>query len=294
MESMKSVILAGGVGTRLWPLSRTYNPKQFLKMNGTSLFQETYKRAMRLSKPEDIYVVTHRDHHYLALNQIEELNQNVPDGRILSEPVGKNTLPAITWAILEIEKESGESLVAVFPSDHYLGEDAMDEIAAAGRIAGDFLVTFGIPPTHPHTGYGYIAPGDPLSLGFRVSRGVILQFIRGEGDLSDGCVDDPKLVDLKVDFTLFHFLDGFAHIHGDGAAFRVGHQAAGTQDAPEGTNLTHHGRHGDDHVDIGPSAFDFLDILLETYKISARIFGFLLLVGGNQSQYPDLFSCSMG
>lgn len=170
MESIKSVILAGGVGTRLWPLSRTYNPKQFLKMNGTSLFQETYKRALRLSKPEDIYVVTHRDHHYLVLNQIEELNQNVPDGRILSEPVGKNTLPAITWAMLEIEKEFGESLVAVFPSDHYLGEDAMDEIAAAARIARDFLVTFGIPPTHPHTGYGYIALGDPLPLGFRVSK----------------------------------------------------------------------------------------------------------------------------
>ncbi len=170
MESIKSVILAGGVGTRLWPLSRTYNPKQFLKMNGASLFQETYKRALQVSSPEEIYIVTHRDHHYLALNQLEELKQDIPDGRILDEPMGKNTLPAITWAMLEIEKEFGESLVAVFPSDHYLEQDAMEEITAAGEIGQDYLVTFGIQPTHPHTGYGYIAPGEPLSRGFRVRK----------------------------------------------------------------------------------------------------------------------------
>ncbi len=170
MDSIKSIILAGGVGTRLWPLSRTYNPKQFLKLNGTSLFQETYRRALSLSKPEEIFVVTHRDHQYLALNQLEELKQEVPDNRILSEPVGKNTLPAITWAMLEIEREFGESLVAVFPSDHYLDGSAMEEIRAAGRIAREFLVTFGIPPTHPHTGYGYIDPGDPLPVGARVRK----------------------------------------------------------------------------------------------------------------------------
>ncbi|MDI9632538.1 MAG: mannose-1-phosphate guanylyltransferase/mannose-6-phosphate isomerase [Methanolinea sp.] len=170
MESIVSVILAGGVGTRLWPLSRTYNPKQFLKLDGTSLFQETYRRACQISRPEQIYVVTHMHHHYLAANQLEELKVAVPEGRILSEPEGRNTLPAITWAMLEVEREFGDSLVAIFPSDHYLGQGAMDEVASARGIADDYLVTFGVPPTHPHTGYGYISPGDPLPVGFRVQK----------------------------------------------------------------------------------------------------------------------------
>ncbi|MCQ8894679.1 MAG: mannose-1-phosphate guanylyltransferase/mannose-6-phosphate isomerase [Methanolinea sp.] len=170
MDSIKSVILAGGVGTRLWPLSRTYNPKQFLKLNGKSLFQETYRRALQISSPGEIYVVTQSDHQYLVRNQLEEMNEGIDDTRLLKEPVGKNTLPAITWAMGEIEKEYGKSLVAIFPSDHYLGDSAMEEVSAARAIAGDYLVTFGVPPTYPHTGYGYIAPGESLPIGAKVSK----------------------------------------------------------------------------------------------------------------------------
>lgn len=170
MESIKSVILAGGVGTRLWPLSRTFYPKQFLKVNGHSLFQETYLRALHLSEPGEIYVVTNEAHQYLVKSQLEDLDAAIPDGMVLREPVGRNTLPAIAWAMQEIRDTSGDSLVAIFPSDHHLGEGAMGEIRAAGVTAKQYLVTFGIRPTHPNTGYGYIDPGDPLPVGFKVRK----------------------------------------------------------------------------------------------------------------------------
>jgi mannose-1-phosphate guanylyltransferase/mannose-6-phosphate isomerase len=168
MNSLKSVILAGGVGTRLWPLSRTYQPKQFLKIEGYSLFQETFLRALRLSAPGDIIIVTNEVHQFLVRNQIEELGHILSEHQVLKEPVGKNTLPAITWAMSEIRKRFGESDVVIFPSDHKLGESATDEIKEAAGIASDYLVLFGIPPTHPNTGYGYIAQGTPLASGSRV------------------------------------------------------------------------------------------------------------------------------
>ena len=170
MGSIKSVILAGGVGTRLWPLSRTYYPKQFLKMNGQSLFQETFLRAMNLSAQDEVYVVTNKIHQYLVRNQLEDMGISIPDRMVLKEPSGRNTLPAITWAMQEVRDTFGESVVAVLPSDHHLGEGAMEEIASARAISGEYLVTFGVPPTHPHTGYGYIDPGDPLAVGCKVRR----------------------------------------------------------------------------------------------------------------------------
>jgi mannose-1-phosphate guanylyltransferase/mannose-6-phosphate isomerase len=170
MNPLKSVILAGGVGTRLWPLSRTFQPKQFLKIDGHSLFQETFLRALRLSAPGDIIIVTNEVHQYLVSNQLEELGYVLSESQVLKEPVGKNTLPAITWAMSEIRKRFGESEVVIFPSDHKLGESATDEIKGATGIASEYLVLFGIPPTHPNTGYGYIAQGAPLAAGYRVQE----------------------------------------------------------------------------------------------------------------------------
>lgn len=170
MNSLKAVILAGGVGTRLWPLSRTYQPKQFLKFNGYSLFQETFLRALRLCAPCDIMIVTNEVHQYLVLNQVEELGHVLVESQVLKEPVGKNTLPAITWAMSEIQRRFGESDVVIFPSDHKLGESATDEIKEAVGIASGYLVLFGIPPTHPNTGYGYIAQGTLIGAGYKVQE----------------------------------------------------------------------------------------------------------------------------
>ncbi|PKL60583.1 MAG: mannose-1-phosphate guanylyltransferase/mannose-6-phosphate isomerase [Methanomicrobiales archaeon HGW-Methanomicrobiales-4] len=168
MSSIYSVILAGGVGTRLWPLSRTHYPKQFLQMNGYSLFQETYLRALALSEPEDILVVTNEIHHFLVIDQITELGHTIEESRLLKEPEGRNTLPAITWAVRVIGKTDPAAIVVVFPSDHMLGHEAIEEIRGASELGSENLVTFGIRPASAHTGYGYIAPGEKVGSGFRV------------------------------------------------------------------------------------------------------------------------------
>jgi mannose-1-phosphate guanylyltransferase / mannose-6-phosphate isomerase len=162
---MKSIILAGGVGTRLWPLSREYYPKQFIQLDGLSLFQKTYERAVRLSGPENIFVVTNEIHRYLVSNQADELGYVLDESHLLVEPEGKNTLPAIGWAMQRIRNAEPHATAAVFPSDHVLGDDALDQIRAAEPNAKKYLVTFGVKPTSPHTGYGYIRPGKPLAVG---------------------------------------------------------------------------------------------------------------------------------
>ena len=162
---MKSIILAGGVGTRLWPLSREYYPKQFIQLDGYSLFQKTVERATKLSAPDEIYVVTNEIHLYLVRNQIEEMGCTLADDHILAEPMGKNTLPAIAWAMQRIRSLSPSATAVVFPSDHLLGETALDQIRAAEPLARKNLVTFGIRPVSPHTGYGYIKPGRVLTIG---------------------------------------------------------------------------------------------------------------------------------
>jgi mannose-1-phosphate guanylyltransferase/mannose-6-phosphate isomerase len=167
---MKSIILAGGVGTRLWPLSREYYPKQFIQLDGLSLFQQTVKRAFRLSKPDEIYVVTNEIHQYLVRNQIEELGLTIADDHLLAEPAGKNTLPAIAWAMQCIRSVSPHATAVVFPSDHLLGDAALDQIRAAEPLAKTYLVTFGIRPASHHTGYGYIRPGKRLTNGHVVDE----------------------------------------------------------------------------------------------------------------------------
>src|SRR6056297_2447290 len=94
---MKTIILAGGSGTRLWPLSRERYPKQFIKFQGKkeSLFQETFKRSMLLSDIEDIYVVTNEKYRFLVMGAVEELGYSYKEENILVEPEAKNTLPAI-------------------------------------------------------------------------------------------------------------------------------------------------------------------------------------------------------
>ena len=158
---MRAVILAGGSGTRLWPLSRERFPKQFLPLLGhRSLLQDTIARV-RPVVGDDVWVVTTGDVRFLAAQQLREVGLD-PQGRVLCEPAGRNTAPAIGLAAL---LSAPEDVLLVLPSDHAIRNDQVfrDALLAARPAAeAGFLVTFGISPSRPETGYGYIRVGRPL------------------------------------------------------------------------------------------------------------------------------------
>jgi mannose-1-phosphate guanylyltransferase / mannose-6-phosphate isomerase len=162
VRSVTPVILCGGSGTRLWPLSRAGFPKQFLALQGnTSLFQNTVTRLLALASTaldlQPCLVVTHEDHRFLVLEQMRELK--LLEATLLLEPVARNTAAALTLAALQATHAGGDSILVTSPSDHYLADAASYtrslhqavEVAATGAIA-----TLGIQPTLPETGYGYI------------------------------------------------------------------------------------------------------------------------------------------
>jgi mannose-1-phosphate guanylyltransferase / mannose-6-phosphate isomerase len=159
------VILCGGSGTRLWPMSRGGYPKQYLKLTGDrTLVQQT---ALRLQGIEDIaspIVVTNNEQRFLVAEQLRQVG--VQPAAIVLEPAQRNTAPAIAIAALLALRQSPDALLLVLPSDHViLHEEAFRKITtAAAQVARDnLLVTFGIPPTEPHTGYGYIRSGAALA-----------------------------------------------------------------------------------------------------------------------------------
>ena len=168
---MKSIILAGGSGTRLWPLSREHDPKQFLKIGDYSLFQQTFLRCCEISDVSEIFVVTNKDQKFYVIGQIQELGYDYPKENVLIEPEGKNTLPAICFGMKEIQNRFSKSNVGIFSSDHVLDPQAMQTISDAESLADDgYLLTFGIQPTSPNTGYGYIKPAESLGIGQKVSE----------------------------------------------------------------------------------------------------------------------------
>ena len=150
---MTNIILCGGSGTRLWPISRTLMPKQFVKLfNDRSLFQLTVERNSKVCKSQ--FIVSNAEQYFLALDQLDELNKL--NNKYLLEPVGRNTAPAIALACMEL---SYDEIVLVTPSDHLIKDEKEYEkvLKKAKEFAKDNkLVTFGITPTFAETGFGYI------------------------------------------------------------------------------------------------------------------------------------------
>lgn len=166
------VILSGGSGTRLWPVSRKTYPKQLLPLTGGkySMLQETVLRVKNLGEP---IVVANEDHRFLVAQQLHQLNKKAD---IILEPAGKNTAPAIALAALAAIKKNPDAIMVVLPADHRIEKNTEFQRALKTAIAAakkNWLVTFGIVPSHPETGYGYIKAASSK----KTSACAILEFV---------------------------------------------------------------------------------------------------------------------
>jgi mannose-1-phosphate guanylyltransferase/mannose-6-phosphate isomerase len=156
MDNIYPIILSGGSGTRLWPLSNSQMPKQFLSLFGqTTLFQMVYQRSLLFSHQP--LIITNSSHLDLITSQIPS---NSCD--ILLEPLAKDTAPAIIMSLLQIKKQNPEAILLIMPADHYIPnlENFKTMIQQSIDATSDHLITFGIKPTYPETGYGYIQADD--------------------------------------------------------------------------------------------------------------------------------------
>ncbi|MBL1232817.1 MAG: mannose-1-phosphate guanylyltransferase [Flavobacteriales bacterium] len=152
------VIMAGGIGSRFWPMSRTARPKQFLDILGTgeTLLQQTFNRLKKLCPEKNIYIVTNDSYETLVLEQLTGINKS----QVLCEPSRKNTAPCIAYANYKIATQNPNANILVAPADHLILKE--DEFLRVANIAlnyaenNDCLMTLGITPTRPDTGYGYI------------------------------------------------------------------------------------------------------------------------------------------
>ena len=174
MTSIVPVVLSGGSGTRLWPLSREKYPKQLLPLvDDQSMLQATVARMDGIPGLGDPLLVCNEEHRFVVAEQIRLLGKR---GKIILEPVGRNTAPALTLAALYAQREGGDPVLVVMPADHVILDTAAFQAAVvkAARLAETGLaVTFGITPDCPETGYGYIQKGAPLAgetEAFRLAR----------------------------------------------------------------------------------------------------------------------------
>lgn len=159
MEHYYALILAGGGGTRLWPMSRTHTPKQFLPLvEDESMFKVSVERLAPLFKPEQIYVVTGAQY----VDRLREDAPEIPTENFIAEPYGRNSAPAAALGIAIIQKRDPEATVAILTADHHItkNEDFRSVLAAAYEMAqAEYIVTLGIAPSFPSTGFGYIRQG---------------------------------------------------------------------------------------------------------------------------------------
>jgi mannose-1-phosphate guanylyltransferase len=161
MTDNYAVIMAGGVGSRFWPMSTTRTPKQFLDVLGTgkTLLQLTFDRTIKLCKKENIYIVTNNEYEAIVSSQLPKL----PKENILTEPCRKNTAPCVAYGCYKIYSENKNAKILIAPSDHLiLDESAYTDAINKGFQASenDVLITLGIKTSRPDTGYGYIESSD--------------------------------------------------------------------------------------------------------------------------------------
>ena len=167
-----AVIMAGGRGERFWPKSRNNCPKQFLSLTADkeTMIKKTVKRLGKIVEPEDVFVVTNAAYREIVETQLPQ----IPKENILSEPCARNTAPCIAYAAAVIKKKYDDAVMLVLPSDHLIGYVNIYHRALRKAIAaaeeGQNLVTIGITPTYPETGYGYINFGDEKGDAFEVER----------------------------------------------------------------------------------------------------------------------------
>ncbi len=161
---LKVLVMAGGRGTRFWPLSRAVRPKQCIALSGErSLIQQTVDRLNGLVKPECVLIATGRDMEQAVRQQLPE----IPAENFLVEPRGRNTAPCIAWGAVEIARRwGGDTVMAVLPADHLVADEVSFRqvlaAAAEGASRTNSLVTIGIQPTRPETGFGYLKVGGEL------------------------------------------------------------------------------------------------------------------------------------
>ena len=173
---MVPVILSGGSGTRLWPVSRRAHPKPFMKLvDGESLAEKTFRRALAAAESDAVLTVTSRDYYFYTRDLYDGMTSPGHEHPFLLEPMGRNTAPAIALAAHYLKASHGpDTLMLILPADHLIRDtEQFNACVADARALAErgYLVTFGIYPTHPETGYGYIRKGEQLanSKGFEVA-----------------------------------------------------------------------------------------------------------------------------
>ncbi len=178
MEKLYCLIMAGGSGTRFWPRSKTVKPKQYLNIFGdSSLLQSTIERFSTFTKHEDIYIVSGKTQS----NVLNAQTTMLPKQNLIYEPVGKNTLPCIGLAAMFAEADKPDGIMVVSPSDHLITDEKLfkDTVLAAAKLADekDGIVTIGITPTYPATGYGYVKTAEKINIGAGIKQYKVDRFV---------------------------------------------------------------------------------------------------------------------
>ena len=163
MAKVVPVVLSGGTGSRLWPLSREAYPKQLLPLVGSeSMLQQVARRASDPARFEPLLVLANAEHRFVIAEQLRTIGLQ---GRVVLEPEGRNTAPAVAVAALIAARENSDALILIMPADHVIGDEpAFQRAVDAGIPAAErgSLVLFGVRPDRPETGYGYIRIGEPI------------------------------------------------------------------------------------------------------------------------------------